>query len=261
MKKRNFSQISEKMAESRDYTIFVVGDSITEGARATDDEHTYTAVFARGLAERFPDRTVIRYDGKRHPVKNAELLGIEHYEGPITVHEGGDDSLTVIRCGIGGNSAQRLLNRKADFIRNAVCPTPDLYIIMLGINDSISVNPAKYVTPDVFAQNLALLTKELTDAAPNADLIFMTPTYNDRGISTASTVAPYANAMRNFCAQEQLALIDQHRLWMDHLIVGGENYGQGDWLCGMEGDHCHPGDVGHAAIANEMLTRLFEDAQ
>lgn len=261
MKTRTIKDIAARMAAAKQYSIFMLGDSITEGARATDCEHTYTAVFARGLAERFPDRRVIRYDGRRYPVKDAELRPLEGYGEAIPVQEGEGGTLTVIRCGIGGNSVQRLLDRKGDFIGNAICKKPDLYIIMLGINDSIASNPAKYVTPEVFAQNLHRLVAELAQGAPEADLIFMTPTYNDRGTGTGSTVAPYANAMRNFCAQEQLALIDQHRLWMDHLIVGGENYGQGDWLCGVEGDHCHPGDVGHAAIAAEMLRCLFEAVQ
>ena len=130
---------------------------------------------------------------------------------------------------------------------------------MAGINDSISSVPEKYVTPDVFAENLAKLYAEICDGAPNADIIFMTPTYNDDGASKNSSVAPYAEKMRAFCKECELPLIDQHSLWMEHLCIGGDNYGQGEWLCGVVGDFGHPSDTGHASIANKMLQCLFED--
>ena len=259
MKHRTIKDIVARMRAAEQYTIFVLGDSITEGARASDAAHTYTAVFTKGLAERFPDRRVIRYDGLRHPVKEAELLPLLGYSAPISVQNGEGGTLTVIRCGIGGNSVQRLLDRKDDFIGNAICPHPDLYIMMLGINDSLISNPSKYATPEVYAQNLYRLAAELTQGSPKADLIFMTPTYNDYGTDPISRLAPYVEQMRAFCAKMQIPLIDQHRLWMEHMVIGGENYGQGDWLSGVERDHCHPSDIGHAAIANEMLRCLFEE--
>jgi lysophospholipase L1-like esterase len=49
MKKTTVKQIADKMTSAQNYTIFIVGDSITEGARATDDDCTYTAVFASGV--------------------------------------------------------------------------------------------------------------------------------------------------------------------------------------------------------------------
>ena len=57
---KNFAEIIRRMENAENYLIFSVGDSITEGARATCAETTYTAVFARGLADRFPEKTVLR---------------------------------------------------------------------------------------------------------------------------------------------------------------------------------------------------------
>ena len=129
---------------------------------------------------------------------------------------------------------------------------------MVGINDALRQDPRKYVTPDVFSSDLNELIDSIEGGAPSADIILMTPTYNDTGESAESHLLPYANAMRRISAERKIPLIDQHRLWMEHLTVGGENSGQGDWLCGAVGDHCHPADVGHAVIANEMLRAIFE---
>ena len=87
MKHRTIKDIVARMRAAEQYTIFVLGDSITEGARASDAAHTYTAVFTKGLAERFPDRRVIRYDGLRRPVKEAELLPLLGYSAPIPVQK------------------------------------------------------------------------------------------------------------------------------------------------------------------------------
>lgn len=258
MRSTTMSELVARMRASEKYTIFMLGDSITEGARAKSAEATYTAVFTRGLAERFPGRRVTRYDGKRHPTKDAELLPLCTYGEPITVQEG-EGELCVVRCGIGGNTVRRMLNRRADFIGKEINGREaDLYIIMVGINDALAKDPSKYVVPEVFRAHLEELLGEIATGNPSADVILMTPTYNDAGIEPISRLDPYAAQMQEAAAQRGLPVIDQHKLWMEHLCIGGEGYGQGEWLSGVEGDKCHPGDCGHAVIAGEMLRCLFE---
>lgn len=251
-------EIIKKLKKAKEYTIFVVGDSITEGARATDDDHTYTAAFARGLAKEFPARTILRYDGKRFDHPDAEKMNLQAFEGPYRVQSGEEGTITIVRNGLGGNTAKRLLKRKNDYIgKEFDGRTADLYILMLGINDSIQTNPEKYAEPQVFYEDLENLLKALREGNPKADLIFMTPTYNDYGREAISTVSPYAEEMRRLCQKHALPLVDQHRLWMDHLQIGAINDGQGDWLTGQKGDHCHPSNIGHQAIADELLRCLF----
>ena len=251
-------EIVKKIELSKEYTIFVVGDSITEGARATDAEHTYTADFARGLAEHYPNRSIIRHDGLRYPDEDAEKKSLMCYQGPIPMQRGEDGTITIVRCGLGGNTAKRLLKRKGDYINKKIDgKEADLYILMLGINDSIQTNPEKYAEPQEFYEDLERLLAALKEGNPAADLIFMTPTYNDYGKEPVSSVSPYAEAMRRLCQKHQIPLVDQHRLWMDHLQIGTKNDGQGDWLTGQKGDHCHPSDIGHQAIADELLRCLL----
>lgn len=259
MRSTGMKEILYKLTNKEHYTIFVVGDSITEGFRATNKEYTYTACFARGLAARFPDRTVTRYDGKRYNTPDAELLPLERYSEPISVQRGNGNSITVVRSGIGGNTVQRLLNRQNDFIGKSLGGhTADLFIVMVGINDAIESNPSKYAPPAVYLENLRTLVALIQDKHPDADLILMTPTYNDDGLTPTSHLEPYADAMRTLCREQSIPLIDQHRIWMEHQVVGGENFGQGSWLSGLRGDACHPSDVGHAAIADAILQALFE---
>ena len=83
----------------------------------------------------------------------------------------------------------------------------------------------------------------------------MTPTYYDRGTERKSCLDPYAVAMKAVASERNVPMIDLHRLWMDHMCLNGENYGQGSWL---NGDRCHPSDEGHAAIAHEIARCLME---
>ena len=90
-------RIAKRIDEAQELTVFVVGDSITEGSRATSPDNNYIAVFAKCLAERYADCDcrVERYDGKRHPTPDAETLPLLRYDGPFTVREGDGKKITV----------------------------------------------------------------------------------------------------------------------------------------------------------------------
>lgn len=253
-------EIVERMKAADQYTVFVVGDSITAGFRSTDAEHTYTAVFARGLAERFPERNVWRYDGIWYSTKDAELRPLLGYDGPFPIQRGEEKTLTVVRSGIGGNTVRRMLNRKGDFIGKEIGGRmADLYIVMVGINDALRSDPTKFVESETFGAHLHELIDEIEKGNPTADVIFMTATYNDRAIETVSHLAPHVDQMRAVAEEWAIPVIDQHALWMAHYRADAPNYGQGDWLSGIEGDACHPSNLGHEAIAKEMMRCMFEE--
>ena len=52
----SFKPIADKIKNSDNFLIFMIGDSITWGAHASSAEKTYTAVFAQKLAEKFGGR-------------------------------------------------------------------------------------------------------------------------------------------------------------------------------------------------------------
>ena len=56
----------------------------------------------------------------------------------------------------------------------------------------------------------------------------MTPTYNDGGKTSASSLDYYSDKIKLLAEEIDSLLIDTHKLWMDHLIVDSENYGQRD---------------------------------
>lgn len=252
------NDIVKKIDNSEKYVIFTVGDSITEGIGLKNDEDTYTAALARGIAEIYPERSVQRYDGKRFLTHNAELLPIEHFDGPFTVSTGGEKSITVVRCGVGGNTVKRLLDRRSDFIGKMLeGKSADLFLICVGINDSLKEDAEKYVTEKQYGDNLNCLISEIKAAMPNADIILMTPTYNDAGLSLESSLDAYANEMIAIAKKHELPVIDLHKMWVEHTVIGGNNYGQGEWLSGRKGDCCHPSAKGHAAIASEILRCIW----
>lgn len=244
-------QILKKLADSSNYLIMSVGDSLTEGQRASSAELTYTALFTKGLAERFPDRTVIRIDGKRVEDRIARFNRVVVQEG-----EGAAGKITVVRSGYGGNTVQRLINRKEDFIGCSFEDAqPALYIISVGINDSIYWDEAKYVAPAQYKENLRTLLGFIRQAHPEADVIMITPTPYYRGNEGINNNLAYAKAMAEFAAEESLPCLDMHQIWLDHRVEGEKNFGMGDWL--FDDDHCHPGDVGHATFAQMLLDFMF----
>ena len=64
--------------------------------------------------------------------------------------------------------------------------------------------------------------------------------------------------MKRVAEKRSIPVIDLHKAWMDHLIVGKERYGQGDWLTDRKGDSCHPCNKGHAVIADVLIKNMFE---
>lgn len=248
-------EIVGRLNESREYVIFMLGDSITRGSCASSAETTYTAIFAQGLAKRYPERRVLRYDGLQSKEKDGELRPVERFDGPVNLGEGENGKLTVVRCGIGGNTVRRILNRRDDYAgREFEGRRGDLFFIMLGINDSLQKDVSKYVTPEQYQKDLCELLDLLAVTNPEADVVLMTPTYYHDGKTPTSYLDLYAEKMTEVAKAQRLPLIDLHKLWMDHMILGGEGNGQGSWL---PYDKCHPGDEGHRILGEEILCHLF----
>ena len=249
---RIMENILKKMNEIPNYLIMSVGDSLTEGQRASGAELTYTAVFTAGLAKQFPDRSVVRIDGKRVEDRIARFNRVVVQERP---EENG--KITVVRSGYGGNTVQRLINRKEDFIGCSFEDAePNLYMISVGINDSIDWDEAKYATPAQYKENLRTLLGFIRQAHPAADVIMITPTPYCKGDDGDDNDLAYAKAMLEFAAEERLPCLDMHQIWLDHRVEGEKNFGMGDWL--YDGDRCHPGDVGHDAFAQALLKFMFK---
>ncbi|MBE6768584.1 MAG: hypothetical protein E7549_06700 [Ruminococcaceae bacterium] len=259
---KNFSNIASAITESKHYTLFTVGDSITHGGRASSDDTTYTAVLATLLASRYPERTVKRYDGIMFDTPDAELRPLRGYAPAVTVQKGNDRTITVVRSGVGGNTVKRLLSRSADFIGMKIDECcADLFLINAGINDAIREDPLKFATPAEYVTDLLSLISRIEEAHPHVAIVLMTPTYNDNGDNADSVLDPYAVAMYNVAKKTDLPVIDLHAVWMQHLQAGGENYGQGDWLSGIPNDRCHPGDRGHEVIANTIFQHIFKEQE
>ena len=248
------AKIAKNIAESEEYLIFSIGDSLTEGQGASNaKEKDYTAMFAKKLGEVLPQKDITRVDG----VRNTDATAILYPKRGWPIQKGtGKGEITVVRCGIGGNTVKRIIARSSDFIGKEINgQMGNLFIICSGINDSSSGNAQKYAPPRTYKEQLGTLVDMIYATHPEADIILMTPTYAGDGTS----LNPYATVMTQLAKERSIALIDLHKLWMDHKIAGAENYGQGDWLNSGTNDSCHPSDIGHEAIADEMIRALFGD--
>lgn len=239
-----FDNISKKINNGQTVTLTFVGDSITEGTAHCTNDETFVAVFAKLMAESFPETQVVRYDGK----VVGEIKPLDGYN-EVLVQKGNKGRINVLRSGVGGNTIVRAMNRFNDYTGVLPCGTRSDYIfLMFGINDSITAVEAKYVTDDVFKIQYSQLVDKISESEPQAKIIVMPATTNDFSI--------HAHVKRTFemIDEKDLLCIDTYKLWQDQYDETAENFGHGDWLVGGV-DACHPTPKASAIMAEY----IFED--
>ena len=248
--------IENKLNRGEDVLIMVVGDSITWGLNHCTPDETFCAELARNFADFFPNVSVLRYDG----IVASGSKPLKCYEGPIKIADKSSQTLTIVRSGIGGNTVKKALERTGDYVGNFITgQKPDLYLIMFGINDSLIEDSNKYVTPDIYYEHLKQMYNTIKTSTPDAQIAFLTPTYNDNGTFYRSRLEPYSNKMKDLAAETKSFLIDTHSLWMSHLIVNSYNYGQRDWLSSVNGDSCHMSPKGSVETGKFIFKQLMEE--
>lgn len=236
--------IKEKLAKKNHITVNIVGDSVTLGLSHCTPDETYTACFAKMIAEAFPEYTVRRFDG----ITTDPLGKMDYFEGPFTVQEGNAGIIDFIRNGIGGNSVKRAHNRITDFTGTlANGQASDITTLMFGINDALRWDANRYVTPDVFKQNYKNLIDEIRERDPETTLIIMSATTNDHPIDK------HCEKSAELAREEGIYYIDHFKTWADHYDEKMPNFGHGDWLSCKPGDACHPSPIGAIQIAKNML--------
>ena len=232
--------INTKMTNSKDYLITFVGDSITFGHPMSDTEQKFVSIVAKGIAEKFTDRTVIRYDGIENGLRNP----LKEYAAPVTVQEGENGKITVVRSGVSGSRMGDTITRaESDFLGTANDRLPkkaDIIIIHLGVNDAGDLGTYK--------RDMRKLVEKIMTAQPETDVVLMTPTS-----SVSGTLKEYADAMKDLASEKGLAVIDVNGEWLKHYTEGGPNYGMGNYLA----DQWHPSVIGQKLIADKILSDLF----
>ncbi len=242
----DISAFKKKLYGGSDVTIDFVGDSITWGLNHCAANETFVSRFAELLAKNF-DFRVVRYDG----TVESEALPLAGFEGPFFV--GGEKEArqaAVIRNGVGGNTVRRALRRKQDFTgkmpngKNA-----DLIFLMFGINDALSSDKSKFVSPETFERDYEELLSVLN--SEDALVIILSPTYN----GTNYPLDAYATVSKKIAAAHGLPFIDTHALWINHYRKWRRRFGQGSWLSKSKTDACHFSPKG----ASKTASYIFEE--
>ncbi len=250
-KTATLKDIARKIENSKDYLITFVGDSVTLGIGNTGDEKSYPAFFARRLAEKFSDRTIIRYDG----VIAGEKEPLKEYSAPKTVNTGEGGKITVVRSGVGSSEVTDTISRMdTDFMGTANGRLPkkaDLLVIHLGINDQgYGASAAE------FKDRLLNLGKKILYEQPETDVIFMTPTSSVKNSDEPASENPlngHSEAMKEAAAELGFAVIDMHAVWMEQYVQGGANFGMKKWHF----DRWHPSDKGYEVMGDKIFEDLF----
>lgn len=253
------SNVLAKLERGENVLIHCVGDSTVLGIQHTTDEYTYVAYLARTLAEKYPDSTVIRYDGTYSVSGGA----IDTWT-PTTVQTGTNGQTIIItRNGVGGNTLMKLFNRFQNFTGHFTqwekYLYPDLIITLVGVNDSLTTMPERYVPAEGFKQGLLTFVRRIKNIHPKCDVALMTPIWTSDSQNKYNNLDEYAKVISEVAYAEGTGFVDIHQLWLDHFVQGAPNFGQGDWL--VSTDNYHPTAIGHKANANEVFNSLFKNTK
>lgn len=227
--------------------IEIVGDSVTAGLHVSDTD-TYSSRIAVALASSYPNATVIRYDGTYPSEDNPINTWTRN-----VIQTGTSRQVIVIRRnGVGGDTVMRAMRRRENYvgtISNAYNEPfrADLILICLGINDSLSTDPAKYAPSDLYRFGLITMVQEIRRRT-NAEIVLMTPTW----AGTTTNLLSYQASMKQAADSLGVGVIDLHQMFLDHYSGTGVS-GQGDWHY----DTYHPNATGHQAISDKIMSELF----
>jgi lysophospholipase L1-like esterase len=242
----------ERILAGESVVIHCVGDSITVG-------YNSTGTVGGGYVQRLgvligqqlaPMAQVVRYDPNAYgTLSDGPITG---WNGPTIIQLGGPQVIQLVNNGVSGDTVQRVLRRIGNL--TGWSPPIDLFVIYLGINDSLVTDSSKFVTPADFASGIRSLVEVLRTYYPQAELVLCTPHHNDQPESTSHyTLDEYAMATRRAALETGTALVDLRQLWQDHFDGTAINDGYGNWLDCSGGNHTHPTDAGHQAIAEEIF--------
>src|SRR5579884_993619 len=259
----------EKILSGQNTTIHCVGDSITVGYNSTGTVgggfvQRLGVLIAQQLA---PLAAVQRYDPNAYgALQDGPITG---WNGPTTIQSpsgGSTQVIEIVNNGVSGDTVQRVLRRYNNL--TGWSPNIDLFIVYLGINDSVTNDSSKFVPPDAFYAGLTSLANFLRTYYPEAEVALCSPHHNDQpdvgngGTIPAGTytLEQYASATRRVAIEQGVALVDLRTSWADQYNASDPNFagddGYGPWLSTAGGNHTHPTDLGHQAIAEEIF-KLF----
>lgn len=236
----------DKLENGEDTVIMFIGDSVTAGSLATEDNMSYVGLFSKWIAEKYPNSTVIRAKGDAVQLSNP----IKKWKETV-VQTGNKNTITIVNNGVSGDSMWQLYNRANNFI-SYNGKTPNCIFIMEGINDAHGGGESRYSAPNRFEELQESFIDYLKDET-GTDIVVMTSHW--AGETPDSKISDYVSAQRKIAKEKNLLLIDNKELWNKHYNFTQPNHGQGDWMT--EKDTVHPTNEGHKAIFQNIVDNLY----
>lgn len=236
----------KKLQSGVDTRIDIVGDSITQGVGGTDTT-CYVGIFTALIATLFPNSTVIRYDGDGiGAVADAPITSF-----PATTIQTGTNGQTIriVRNGVGGDTTLMLGRRIDNFtLSSPIGKKPDLVIICVGVNDSLTAEAIRYTPASRYKWQLDGLVRNIKQRT-GSEIALMTPP-----CTSTISIGDYATAMQQVAKMNGLQCIEAYALWLSHYVAGAAHSGQGDWGI----DTWHPTPLGHTKIGTLLYETLFK---
>lgn len=251
--RQNISMIPNTLAKldrGENTTIMFIGDSVTYGYWATNiDDTCYVAEFCNLLKAKYPYATIIRVDGKT--IDNSEDTNITIWNSTTVKTGTSGQIITVVKSGVGGDTLLRLYRRANDFLAYNN-KTPDLSVIMVGINDSLS-DEKKHISVGEYERGYKALIQfikrktksEVVMSGSHWSLV----TGNDGTPNVTTTIDEYLYIAQKVANSEKIQYIDNYSMFKSQWIFGDYS-----WLYT---DKLHPSDLGHQKIAENIYNNLF----
>jgi len=240
----------KKLQSGLDVLIEIVGDSVTLGVGATLST-CYVAIFTDRLKTLYPNSTIIRYDCDKVGGGFLDNEPIPTFT-PVTIQTGTNgQTIRVVKNGVGGDTAVMLCRRIDNFTTVFQGKLPDLIIINVAINDSLTDDTTRYSPPSRFKWQLDSLIRNIK-LRTNAEVALMTPYSN-----YVAAMSDYVKDIEEVANMNGLQIINAYQLAMSHWVSGAANSGLGIW----GSDTWHPSIIGHADIGDLAFDTLFTNNQ
>jgi lysophospholipase L1-like esterase len=154
------------------------------------------------------------------------------------------EGVRIHKIGNGGLTASQAVAVDEDlWIDSLNALEPEIFCILLGTNDY-----GRDVVPSLFKADISELVRRVRLAAPNVEIILMSP--GDNGLAGRTfEIADYRDALIELCIEKDLKFIDLREVLGDYATANS---------LGLYQDEIHPNNEGGKLIADAWLSLVVE---
>lgn len=145
-----------------------------------------------------------------------------------------------------GNSSATTTSTIANIEQRLTKYTPDIVVIMIGTNDTLS--------NESYKANLKTIVGKIKETNPDALIVFRSPTPANSGNYNSKIEGGYLDAMKSVASENGIICVDQYTDWKQEFDTYSYLWG-GNYYFGSKttANTLHPGAAGQLRVAQQLI--------